>query len=53
LLIIGPDKEDWQGLDRFMASGYVPDTFSNGELVSRLLAIHRRAISLSQEVIAG
>ena len=53
VLIIGSDKEDWQGLESFMASGYVPDTFSNDELIARLLAIHRRAISLSQEVIAG
>lgn len=53
VLIMGPDKEDWQGLESFMASGYVPDTFSNGELVARLLAIHRRATSISKGVIAG
>jgi hypothetical protein len=48
VLIIGKDKEDWQGLERFMASGYVQDTYSNKELAARLYAIDRRTTSLNE-----
>ncbi len=51
VLIVGRNKTDWEGLEGLMASGYVPDTFRNGELVAYLNAIHRRTTPFGKGVV--
>ncbi|MDD5287813.1 MAG: hypothetical protein PHY28_01705 [Dehalococcoidales bacterium] len=52
VLILGNEREDWQGTEQFKVDGYVQDTFNNGELVARLSAICRRCNPISAEVTA-
>jgi DNA-binding response OmpR family regulator len=41
-IVLFVEGEDWEGLEEFMADGYVKDSFSNSELIARLTAIQRR-----------
>ncbi len=52
VLIMGRDEGEWEGLEGFMASGYVPNTSRNSELVAHLNAIYRRTTLFEKGAVA-
>jgi DNA-binding response OmpR family regulator len=49
VLFVKTKGRNWQELEQLKVDGYVKNTYSRGEIIARLFAIHRRVSTINKE----